>query len=92
MAGGDMSDILDDESIGLDDADIQAMAKRQLAASTAVAIVIALGAIVMAMAPSSRNDAGVATHRVANIQRPKFSAQTIGAFAVGKQEQKIELP
>jgi hypothetical protein len=87
-----MSNILDDDAIGFDGADIQAMAKRQLAASTAVAIVIALGAILMAMAPSSRNDAGVATHRVANIQRPKFSAQTIGAFAAEKREQMIELP
>lgn len=87
-----MSDILDDEIIGLDGVDIQAMAKRQLAASTAVAIVIALGAILISMAPNSRHDASVRTHRVANIQRPKLSAQTIGSFAAETHEQIIELP
>jgi hypothetical protein len=81
MAGVDVSDILDDDAIGLDGADIQAMAKRQLAASTAAAIVIALSAILITMAPNSRHNAGVRTTGRTGLRtssdrnlRPRLSA------------------
>jgi hypothetical protein len=77
---------------GPDEIDLQAMAKRQFVASAAVAIVIGLGAILMAMAPTPRDYASIATDRVATVQQPKFAPQTVNSFAAAKQRRDIELP
>jgi hypothetical protein len=75
-----MGDIenFDDEAIasGLSGAEIQAVAKRQFVASVAVASVIALGVILTAMMPASRDYAGAASHKVATVQQPKFVTTT----------------
>ena len=69
----------DDEtvSIGLSQADVRDMARRQLAASVAVAVVIALGVGLVALAPASRDIASsvalVASHKIATVQQPQFA-------------------
>jgi hypothetical protein len=62
----------DDEAVGLSEAGIREMARRQLAASIAVAFVIALGAGFFALAPASRDVAALAPHKVASVQQPQF--------------------
>jgi hypothetical protein len=62
----------DDEAVGLSEAGIVEMARRQLAASIAVAFVIALGAGFLALAPASRDVAALAPHKVASVQQPQF--------------------
>lgn len=89
-----MSTIFDEDAIeaGLGGVDLQAMAKRQLVASVAVAVVIGLGVILMAMAPASRNYAEVATHKSSIVQQPRFVSRTIDGVAEVKQQRRIELP
>ena len=89
-----MSSIFDEDAIeaGLDNVDLQAMARRQFVASAAVAVVIGVGAILMAMAPASRDYAEVATHKASAVQQPKFVSRTIGGVAEVKQPRPIELP
>jgi hypothetical protein len=89
-----MSNIFDEDAIGagLDGVDLQAMAKRQLVASAAVAVVIGLGVILMAMAPASRNYAEVATHRSSTVQQPQFVSRTIDGVAEVGRQRRIELP
>ena len=83
----------DDEEIasGLTGAEIQSVAKRQFVASVAVAIVIALGVVLVAMSPASRDYAGLGTHKVATVQQPKFVTPTTSSFAAAKQH-SVELP
>jgi hypothetical protein len=82
----------DDEAIasGLSGADIQAVAKRQFVASVAVVIVIALGVILTAIMPASRDYAGVASHKVATVQQPKFVTAT--DHVVAAKSTGLELP
>ena len=63
---------VDDESVELSEAGVREMARRQLGASIAVAVVIAIGAGLFAMAPSSRDVAGLSSPRVASVQQPEF--------------------
>jgi hypothetical protein len=90
-----MGDIenFDDEAItsGLSGAEIQAVAKRQFVASVAVASVIALGVILTAMMPASHDDAGgVASHKIATVQQPKFVTAT--DHVVAAKNTGLELP
>ena len=62
----------DDETVGLSEAGIREMARRQLGASLAVAFVIALGAGFLALAPAPRDVATLAPHKVASVQQPQF--------------------
>jgi uncharacterized protein involved in exopolysaccharide biosynthesis len=92
--GADMTNSFDQEAIesGPDGIDLQAMARRQFVASVAVAIVIGLGAILIALAPASRDYASDATHRVAAVQQPKFAPQTVNSLAAATRRRDIELP
>jgi hypothetical protein len=54
--------------------------------------VIGLGAIVIALAPASRDYASDATHRVAAVQQPKFAPQTVNSLAAATRRRDIELP
>ena len=62
----------DDEPVELTDAGIREMARRQLGASIAVAVVIAIGAGLFALAPPSREVASVSVGHVAIVQQPQF--------------------
>jgi hypothetical protein len=85
----------DDEAIagGLSSAEIQAVARRQLVASIAVAVVIALGVGLAALMPASHasNDAEAAPHRLALVQQPTFATPLSARLASAKQRE-IELP
>ena len=70
MGGKEPVDDQDDIGFGLSESELQAMAKRQFAASIAVAIVIALGAALAALAPASRDHGQIAAHRAALVQQP----------------------
>lgn len=75
---------------GLTQAEVQAVARRQLVASVAVAIVIGLGLVVTAMAPASHIRTATAAHRIAGVQQPTF-VHGAEHFAAVKQG-GIELP
>jgi hypothetical protein len=68
------------------------MAKRQFVASVAVAVVIGLGVILMAMAPTGRNYAEIAAHKSSAVQQPRFVSRTTDSVAEAKQQRPIELP
>jgi hypothetical protein len=87
------NEYIDDEAIasGLSGAEIQAVAKRQLVASVAVAVVIALGAGLTAFMPAARDHAEVAAHRVAVVQQPRSAPAPDQHFASARQHE-IELP
>jgi hypothetical protein len=89
-----MSNISDEDAIesGFGDVDLQAMAKRQLVASVAVAAVIGLGVILVAMAPTSRDYAGIAMHKSSIAQQPRFVSRATDSVAEARQQRQIELP
>lgn len=67
------SEFVDDGAIGfhLSGAEIQAVAKRQLAASVAVAIVIMFGVGLTMMRPAHHGYADGVAHRIGAVQQPK---------------------
>jgi hypothetical protein len=83
----------DDEtvSIGLGLAEIRETARRQLAASIAVAVVIAIGAALVALAPASRDVAALASHKTASVQQPQFATPLSASVTFVKHIQR-ELP
>lgn len=84
-----------DEAIaaGLTAEEIQAVARRQLIASVAVAVVIAFGVAVAALMPGAQtsNYAEIPTHKVAGVQQPKFVQPLDHGVASAKPAQ-LELP
>jgi hypothetical protein len=89
-----MRNMFDDDTIalGLDEIDIQAMAKRQFFASAAAAIVIVLGVILMATAPAPHAYAVTASHGAWIGQQPRFVGQTTARAAEDTWRRRIELP
>jgi hypothetical protein len=83
----------DDEtvSIGLSRAEIREMARRQLVASIAVALVIAIGAALVALAPASRDVAALASHKIASVQQPQFVTPLTARVESAKRIER-ELP
>ena len=71
--------------------ELQAMARRQLAASIAVAIVIALGVALAALTPASRDHGEVAAHRLLLVQQPITIGSADHRLASRKQPE-VELP
>jgi hypothetical protein len=63
-----------DEAIGfgMSAVEIQSVARRQLVASAAVAIVIALGVVFAALTPAGHDRAEVGAHKFAQVQQPTF--------------------
>jgi predicted benzoate:H+ symporter BenE len=57
---------------GMTAIEIQSVARRQLAASVAVAIVIVLGIVFAALTPAAHDRAEVAVHKFAQVQQPIF--------------------
>jgi hypothetical protein len=82
-----------DETIapGLTGAEVRESARRQFIASVAVAIVIALGAGLMVLAPVSQPNAEATARKVAIVQQPSFVAPPGQRLAAMKQS-AIELP
>ena len=81
----------DEESeIGLTRDEIRLVARRQFVASLAAAFVIAVGAVLMALIPASRDHAQLATNKFAIVQQPTFLAQPDQGVASAKQSE-IEL-
>jgi hypothetical protein len=89
-----MSNIFEEDAIELElgDVNLQAMARRQFVASVAVAAVMGLGVILMAMAPTSRDYAGAATHKSPSVEPPRFVSRTTDIVAEATQRHEIELP
>jgi hypothetical protein len=89
-----MSNIFDEDAIesGFGDVDLQAMARRQLVASVAVAAVIGVAVIFMAMAPTSRNYADIAVQKSSAVQQPRFVNGATDSVAEAKAPRRIELP
>ena len=89
-----MSNIFETDAIaaGLDELDIQAMAKRQFFASVAAAIVIGLGVILMVTAPTPRHYAEIAGHKAWTAQQPRFANRTAALTAEATRQRQIELP
>jgi hypothetical protein len=85
------SEQFDDEAVGLSEAGIREMARRQFAASIAVAFVIALGAGFLALAPASRDVASLVPHKMASVQQPQFATALNGRVASAKHIER-ELP
>jgi hypothetical protein len=87
----------DDETVstGLSHAEVREMARRQLAASVAVAAVIAIGVGLVALAPASRDIARdmamVASHKVATVQQPQFATPVNARLEPTKRIER-ELP
>jgi hypothetical protein len=82
----------EDEAIGAQSAAaIKSMAGRQLAASIAVAIVIALGFGLTTLLPAPHRTAEAAQHRLASVQQPTFVAAPAQRLASAKIA-PIELP
>lgn len=84
---------LNEEAIaaGLSDAEIQIVAKRQLVASLAVAIVIALGVGLTAVMPASHDRAEAGVRKYTLVQQPTFVSAPAQRFASAKSH-AIELP
>jgi hypothetical protein len=76
---------------GLSGVEIQEVARRQLIASVAVAVVIALGVGVAAVMPAHHDYAALAQHRTAFVQQPKFMPPPGGRVASVTRHQ-LELP
>ena len=89
-----MRNIFDGDAIasGLDEVDIQSMAKRQFFASVAAALVIGLGAILLATAPTPRGHAEVASHRSWTAQQPRFAGRISDKVAEAMQRRQMDLP
>ena len=69
---------------GLTVAAVQESARRQLAASIAVAIVIALGVGVAAFMPASRDYAQTAPRKVVSVQQPTFASPSRPVASAGR--------
>jgi hypothetical protein len=91
MGDEDLVDDHDDTGLGLSEAELQAMARRQLAASIAVAIVIALGVALAALTPASRDHGQAAAHRSILVQQPIMMISPDHRLASRKQPE-VELP
>jgi hypothetical protein len=89
-----MRNMFDEDTIalGLDEIDIQAMAKRQFFASAAAAIVIGIGVILMATAPAPHDYAVIASHGSWIGLQPNFVGQTTARAAEDTRQRQIELP
>jgi hypothetical protein len=81
----------DDIGLGLSEGELQAMAKRQFAASIAAAIVIALGAALAALAPASRDHGQIAAHRSLLVQQPTMIIAPEHGLA-SRTQAEIEVP
>jgi hypothetical protein len=81
----------DDTGLGLSEAELQAMARRQLAASIAVAIVIALGVALAALTPASRDHGQVAAHRSVLVQKPVMTVPPDHRLA-SRTRPEVEFP
>jgi hypothetical protein len=83
---------IDDEAIGsgFSGAEIKSTARRQFVASAAVAVIIAIGAGLLAMAPAKRDYAEVAPRRIAIVQHPTFATPLSDRVASATRE--IEPP
>jgi hypothetical protein len=88
----DMSEFINQGAVRfhLSGSEIRVVARRQLVASVAVAIVVALGLGVTALLPASHNDAAVAPQRVAAVQQSKFAIPAEHAAAA--MQYAIEAP
>jgi hypothetical protein len=78
-------------STGLSSIEIQDVARRQLVASVAVAIVIILGLGLAAMMPAPHNYAALAPHKTALVQQPQFVTPSTGQVAAATRRE-VELP
>jgi hypothetical protein len=81
----------DGAGLGLSAAELQAMARRQLAASIAVAIVIALGVALAALTPASRDHGQIAAHRSLLVQQPTMTMPPDHRLA-SRTPPEVELP
>jgi hypothetical protein len=89
---GDEEPVDDDNAgLGLSEAELQAMARRQLAASIAVAIVIALGVALAALTPASRGHGEAAAHRSVLVQQPVMTVPFDHQLAARKPSE-VQLP
>jgi hypothetical protein len=63
-----------DEAIGfgMSAVEIQSVARRQLVASAAVAVVITLGVAFAALMPAGHDRAEIGAHKFAQVQQPTF--------------------
>jgi hypothetical protein len=86
-------DYFEDEAIGIEQsaAAIKSMAGRQLVASIAVAVVIALGFGLTTLVPTPHRTAEAAAHRLAFVQQPAFVAAPAQRVASARLE-AVELP
>jgi hypothetical protein len=90
---GDTKPLADDDAISFglgDDSEIRAMARRQLVASIAVAVVIALGFAFALIAPASRDHTEVARRSVI-VQQPTMAVLPGHRIAAAKPTER-ELP
>ena len=71
-----VANYLDDEevTVGLTRDEIRLVARRQLVASLAAALVILAGAALAVLIPASHGDVRAAAHRVAGVHQPTLSS------------------
>jgi len=81
----------EDMAFGLADDEIPTTARRQLVASAAVAVVIALAAGLMALGPARRDNAEVVQHKFALVRQPAFVTSPDQRIASAKHYE-FELP
>ena len=74
---------------GMTTAAIQEVARRQLAASIAVAAVIVLGLGLAALMPASRDYAEATPHRIASVQQPTFASPSMRVASARRFEREF---
>lgn len=74
---------------GMTSAAIQEVARRQLTASIAVAIVIVVGFGFAALMPASHEYAQTAPHKVASVQQPTFSSPSDRVASAKRFEREL---
>ena len=88
-----VANYLDDEevTVGLTRDEIRLVARRQLVASLAAALVILAGAAVALLIPASHGAGQASAHRVAGVHQPTYSSLPYQG-AVSTKQSEIELP
>jgi hypothetical protein len=74
---------------GMTAAAIQEVARRQLGASIAVAVVIVVGLGLAALMPASRDYAESARHKVASVQQPTFTSPSDRVASAHRFEREL---
>jgi hypothetical protein len=78
-------------TIGLSAAEIKEVARRQLVASVAVAVVIAIGVGAALLMPASQDYAQANSHKLATVQQPTFVVPQT-AHVEPPKKHEVELP